>query len=82
MQNSSFAQQLVISNAIDAVYAVCAVCGAKREQRGGLLRFSRLARLRRLFNRCPMCGRWVCDDCFVIDGVGDGRCSECAEKSE
>lgn len=31
----------------------------------------------RNFNRCPLCKRWVCDDCFRIMQEGD-FCSECA----
>ena len=30
------------------------------------------------FNNCPVCGRWVCDDCFDIEGQRDyGTCTEC-----
>ncbi|MDP4092788.1 MAG: hypothetical protein Q8920_05435 [Bacillota bacterium] len=30
------------------------------------------------FNRCPVCKRWVCDNCFCILGDRD-VCRECAE---
>ena len=32
------------------------------------------------FNYCQSCGRWVCDDCFNIEGDRDA-CEECAAKS-
>jgi predicted RNA-binding Zn-ribbon protein involved in translation (DUF1610 family) len=32
------------------------------------------------FNRCPVCGRWVCDECFDIRAAGNGElCRECRE---
>ncbi len=33
----------------------------------------------RHFNRCNVCKRWVCDDCFRIQGERD-CCSECVAK--
>lgn len=36
--------------------------------------------LAKLFNYCQSCGRWVCDDCFNIEGDRDA-CGECAAKS-
>lgn len=30
------------------------------------------------FNRCPVCKRWVCDDCFYIFKDGD-VCRECSK---
>lgn len=30
------------------------------------------------FNRCPVCKRWVCDDCFYIYEAGDA-CKECSK---
>ena len=35
-------------------------------------------RLARFFNRCPSCGKWVCDDCFDLTD-GYGACGSCAE---
>ncbi len=35
----------------------------------------------RHFNRCPVCKRWVCDDCFLIRGEDD-VCKHCAEKKK
>jgi hypothetical protein len=29
---------------------------------------------RSCFNRCPVCGKWVCDACFCL---GDEKCGEC-----
>ena len=34
----------------------------------------------RFFNRCPSCGKWVCDDCFDLSD-GYGACKSCAQKS-
>jgi hypothetical protein len=32
------------------------------------------------FNRCPVCKRWVCDDCFLLLEDRD-VCRECLEQS-
>jgi hypothetical protein len=32
------------------------------------------------FNRCPQCGKWVCDDCFCLEGKNGGECKDCKEK--
>ena len=29
------------------------------------------------FNRCPVCGKRVCDDCFCIEGKNGGVCRDC-----
>jgi hypothetical protein len=30
------------------------------------------------FNRCPICGKWVCDDCFCIEEKKHGGvCRDC-----
>ena len=32
------------------------------------------------FNKCPMCGTWVCDECFyVADGTLTDVCTNCIE---
>ncbi len=33
----------------------------------------------KLFSRCPICHRWVCDDCFMVCEDLD-MCKQCAEK--
>ncbi|MDY3121236.1 hypothetical protein [Suipraeoptans intestinalis] len=33
----------------------------------------------RLFSRCPICGRWVCDECFMACEDLD-MCEQCARK--
>jgi hypothetical protein len=39
------------------------------------------ARLR--FNHCQVCGRRVCEDCFIfVEGERDGICKDCREKNE
>lgn len=32
-----------------------------------------------LFSRCPICHRWVCDDCFMVCDDLD-MCKQCAER--
>ena len=29
------------------------------------------------FNRCPVCGKWVCDECFCIEGKNGSVCKDC-----
>lgn len=36
-------------------------------------------RMSRKFNRCSVCGKWVCDDCF-ISNAGYGVCRNCMNK--
>ncbi len=33
----------------------------------------------KLFSRCPICHRWVCDDCFMVCEDLD-MCKHCADK--
>lgn len=33
----------------------------------------------KLFSKCPICYRWVCDDCFMVCEDLD-MCKQCAEK--
>lgn len=35
--------------------------------------------LARFFNRCTVCGKWVCDDCFHPN-AGYGACHNCINK--
>jgi hypothetical protein len=31
------------------------------------------------FNRCPLCGKWVCDDCFCAAEIRHGGlCRNCS----
>lgn len=46
----------------------------KREHEAAYERANREAMLH--FNRCPVCKRWVCDDCFHMREAGDA-CREC-----
>jgi len=32
------------------------------------------------FSCCSGCGRWVCDDCFCIEGRNYGECLDCREE--
>jgi hypothetical protein len=66
-------------------FAVC--CGVCRKvkiikkmwyrSRDGTMRI-----LRREFNFCGYCNRWVCEDCFIVDdGTGGvAICTECAKE--
>jgi hypothetical protein len=29
------------------------------------------------FNNCPVCSRWVCDDCFYLEGTAGDVCMDC-----
>ncbi len=64
--------------------AKCAVCEANRHIRVvfSLLKNRATKRLKRSYNFCDECGRWVCDKCFLIsfDKQGRGVCLECAKK--
>lgn len=64
-------------------YAECALCGARRYPLALPLlsprREGAAGRLVRYYNRCPECGRWVCDGCFDLTD-GRGMCRECAGK--
>jgi RNA polymerase subunit RPABC4/transcription elongation factor Spt4 len=32
------------------------------------------------FNFCPVCGRWVCDDCISLNDRDGEVCRECGDK--
>jgi hypothetical protein len=35
------------------------------------------------FNHCPVCGKWVCDDCFnIAEKEHGGVCKDCCSKQE
>ena len=35
------------------------------------------------FNRCPVCGRWVCKECFYLSDTGiSDICMDCMRKQE
>ncbi|MDR0450171.1 MAG: hypothetical protein LBH26_02790 [Treponema sp.] len=66
--------------------ACCACCG-KTEQLRLLLPWAgewMVNSLRLRFNRCPACGRWVCDACFRPGQgpEGAGLCKLCAGKEQ
>jgi hypothetical protein len=34
------------------------------------------------FNKCPKCGKWVCDDCLPLDNGQEGfLCRECTARN-
>lgn len=43
-----------------------------------------LRKLKRCFNLCSVCGRWVCDDCFICSNESESVsiCVDCAKKSK
>jgi transcription elongation factor Elf1 len=65
-----------------ALTARCAHCGAERimEKPWYKTRQAVFAALRRRFNYCERCGRWVCDKCFVAQGPRGAAalCARCA----
>jgi hypothetical protein len=65
--------------------AKCAVCGKahRKVKKWYRSRDATKAKLRLHFNFCGECGRWVCEDCYLVhDGVGNGIgvCRKCGEK--
>jgi len=37
-----------------------------------------LEKAMRFFNKCPVCGNWVCDDCFDVEEIEHGGvCKNC-----
>jgi hypothetical protein len=32
------------------------------------------------FNNCPLCGRWVCDDCISLKDPRREKCKDCNEQ--
>lgn len=49
----------------------------QREKEAALLKAAKAGET--LFSRCPICHRWVCDDCFMVCEDLD-MCRQCAEK--
>ncbi|MDR0376939.1 MAG: hypothetical protein LBH70_04010 [Spirochaetaceae bacterium] len=81
-----FAAQTVLESPAGTYTARCPICGAELDMkrkwwtRQGAV----LDALILHFNRCPRCGRWVCDDCFLAGSGGDsmGICRDCAAGEE
>ena len=79
----AFEQQTRYNSDTQTFTAHCAVCGRAKKQRETWLRGrdKTLMNLRRELLFCDSCGKWVCDDCFLIDdgkGNGIGICTACA----
>jgi hypothetical protein len=65
--------------------AHCGVCGKTKSQkkRFFLALSTAIGKLRMQFNFCETCGKWVCEDCFLIDdgnGNSIGICASCAKE--
>ena len=65
--------------------AWCAICGKVKSQEKPFFdpHLKTIAGLQQSFFYCDTCGRWVCEDCYLInDGIGNGigMCIECAEE--
>lgn len=76
-------QQTRYDSATQTFTAHCAVCGRAKKQRKTWLRgrSKTLLNLRRELLFCDSCGKWVCEDCFLIDdgkGNGIGICTACS----
>lgn len=79
----AFEQQTRYDSATKTFTVYCAVCGQAKKQRETWLRGcdKTLLNLRRELLFCDSCGKWVCEDCFLIDdgkGNGIGICTACA----
>lgn len=79
----AFEQQTRYDSATQTFTFNCAVCGQAKKQRETWLhgRDKALLNLRRELLFCDSCGKWVCEDCFLIDdgeGNGIGICTACA----
>jgi hypothetical protein len=63
----------------------CGVCGKAISLKKGLFRshYAAIQKQRLNFAFCDSCGKWVCEDCFLIDdgnGNGIGICTACAKE--
>ena len=79
----AFEQQTRYDSATKTFTARCAVCGQAKKLRQTWLRgrVKTLLNLRQELLFCDSCGKWVCEDCFLIDdgkGNGIGICTACA----
>jgi transcription elongation factor Elf1 len=83
--NEAMERQTEYDKASKTYTARCGVCGKAKSLKKGLFQslFSAIQKLRLKFNFCDTCGKWVCEDCFLIDdgnGNGIGICTVCAKK--
>lgn len=81
----AFERQIQYDSAAKAFTAHCAVCGKVKKQRKTWphSREKTIMNLRRELSFCDTCGKWVCEDCFLIDdGKGNciGICTACASE--
>jgi hypothetical protein len=81
----AFDRQTTYDPARKTYTAKCAVCGRAHTQKKRLFRGKRgsVAELRIRFNYCQTCGRWICNDCYLVDdGNGDpiAICTDCAKE--
>ena len=85
----AFEEQMRHGRLIHTFTACCAVCGKKYKKRKKWYdcKEEAVAELRKQFNYCDVCGKWVCDDCHIVeDGNGNpvydkGQiCAACAKE--
>lgn len=84
-----FERQTRYSRMTRTFTACCAVCGKRYKQRKKWYnsKEATLGALREQFNHCDLCGKWVCDDCNIVeDGNGNAAydggdlCAVCAKE--
>ncbi|MGJ4848976.1 hypothetical protein ACH6CV_01860 [Bacillota bacterium Meth-B3] len=79
----AFERQIQYDSSTQTFTAHCAVCGQAKQQRERWFhsRDKTILNLRRKLLFCGICGKWACEDCFLIDdgkGNGIGICTACA----
>jgi hypothetical protein len=83
--NEAMERQTEYDKARKTYTSRCAVCGKPKSLKKGLFlsHVAAIQKLRLKFNFCDTCGKWVCEDCFLIDdgnGNGIGICTACAKE--
>jgi hypothetical protein len=72
----AFDEQMGYDKAAKTYTARCAVCGKAISVKKAWYRSkdATIEKLRLNFSCCDKCGKWVCENCFLID---DGNCLVC-----
>ncbi|MDR0916395.1 MAG: hypothetical protein LBN02_04310 [Oscillospiraceae bacterium] len=83
--DTAFAKQTELDEPNMTYIARCAVCGKSRTIKKKLFcsNDKTLSELRLRFNYCQTCGRWICNDCYLVDdGNGNAMaiCPDCAKE--
>jgi hypothetical protein len=82
--DQAFDRQTTYDSDSKSYTAKCAVCGKAHTQKKRLFSGKRgsLAKIRLHFNYCQTCGRWICNDCYLVDDGNAnciGICTDCAK---